>query len=181
MTCFIATENAVLAAELYALAEQAGLNVVQTAADLLLLDLDAPKTAPSCGVTWRFSATDADAEYARPFSYRKFLDDLKQFREKTGGKIGNGRMIFAGETFTATEKRLLDALMEAEGGIVTAGELALKVFGDPQCHNELKVYILHLRQKIEEPSGIRLIETIRGVGYRFRSDRTVAALSERGE
>ncbi len=47
----------------------------------------------------------------------------------------------------------------------------MKVWGydyDPQS-NQLDVYISRLRNKIEEdPSEPRLIQTVRGLGYRFQ-------------
>jgi len=32
------------------------------------------------------------------------------------------------------------------------------------------VYIRRLRQKVDEPFGVRTLETVRGVGYRLKAD-----------
>ena len=39
--------------------------------------------------------------------------------------------------------------------------------GDP---NIIEVYIRRLRRKIDEPFGLRTIETVRGAGYRLVDD-----------
>ena len=36
--------------------------------------------------------------------------------------------------------------------------------------NVVDVYIRYLRQKVEEPLGLHLIETVRGVGYMVRDE-----------
>ena len=36
--------------------------------------------------------------------------------------------------------------------------------------NVVEVYVRYLRQKIDRPFGADTIETVRGVGYRFRED-----------
>lgn len=174
MTCVIATVDTVLAKELRGLVILAGLTVVDSAADLLLLDIDADITAPVCGKTIRFSrSTESGADFVRPFSYRKLLSALQRQHSEYAADTSPRQTYFSTEGFTATEKRLLDALIAADGAPVSSAELALAAFGDAQCHNELKVYIRHLRKKIEEPQGVRVIETVRGVGYLFRTDRVL--------
>ena len=44
--------------------------------------------------------------------------------------------------------------------------------GDP---NIVEVYVGHLRRKLDEPFGRRSIETVRGAGYRLRTDARVDA------
>ena len=173
MTCCIASADRAFAAELHSLCLLANLTVTVGRADLLLLDLDCPATAPVCDDTLRFSrSAEAQADFYRPFSYGAFLDEMSV---RSGRPRSDRRTLayaFPEETaFTATEKRLLDALIQASGQTVTCKELALSVFGNEENLNELKVYIRHLRQKIEEPQGVRVIETVRGEGYRLRQDR----------
>ena len=36
--------------------------------------------------------------------------------------------------------------------------------------NVIDVYVRYLREKIDRPFGVESIETVRGAGYRFRSD-----------
>ena len=168
MTCVIAAADEVLEKELRGLAMLAGLTVVDGAADILLLDADANITAPVCGMVLRFSrSTQADADFVRPFSYRKLLSVLQR-QQNDYVSLGSPRQTYLStDGFTATEKRLLDVLMAADGNPVSSDELAFAVFGNKDCHNELKVYIRHLRKKIEAPQGVRVIETVRGVGYRI--------------
>lgn len=174
MTCVIVTPDKALAMELKALAALAGMTVVDGAGDLLLLDADAKVTAPVCRKVLRFSRNaETGADFVRPFAYRELLKALQNQYSEYIAKGMHGQTYFLADGFTATEKRLLDALMAADGDPVSSAELALAVFGNAECQNELKVYIRHLRQKIEEPRGIRVIETVRGVGYRFRTDRVL--------
>ena len=173
MTCFIATADAVFKKELEGLCQLANVTVADTGAELLLLDLDMPVEAPICGQTIRFSQSgEQNADFIRPFSYHAFWEALAVCEEKLRSEQSVFSYEFPQETaFTTTEKRLLNALFEADGNTVTSGELALGVFGNEESVNELKVYIRHLRKKIEEPQGVRIIETVRGVGYRLRKDR----------
>ena len=185
MTCFIASADNVFAEQLVALCMLANFSVSTESADLLLLDLDMPMKAPNCAQTICFSKNlQVEADFYRPFSYVAFLEELTIRSKKSEGLEHTFAYTFPGETvFTATEKRLLDALMQANGKTVSAGELAFLVFGNAENLNELKVYIRHLRQKIEEPQGVRVIETVRGEGYRLRKDRvkTVRMDSDQGQ
>ena len=174
MTCVIATPDKALAMELKALVSLVGMTVVDGAGDLLLLDADATVTAPVCQKVLRFSRNaETGADFVRPFFYRDLLKVLKtQYSEHISEGVP-GQTYFPMNGFTATEKRLLDVLMDADGAPISSAELAQAVFGNAESQNELKVYIRHLRQKIEEPQGVRVIETVRGVGYRFRADRVL--------
>jgi two-component system KDP operon response regulator KdpE len=75
---------------------------------------------------------------------------------------------------TPTEWALLIALATNPGRTLTHEQLFTavwgKTFGQPQQY--LRVYITHLRKKIEaEPFAPRFIITEPGVGYRFEADR----------
>ena len=173
MTCFIASADLLFAEQLRSLCLMAGVTVTSDRADLLLLDVDMPTEYPACQETIRFSKNeDQSIHFHRPFSYAAFLEELSLCAERIGSSEQTLAYTFPEETvFTATEKRLLDALVQANGKTVSSVELALCVFGNAENQNELKVYIRHLRQKIEEPQGVRVIETVRGQGYRLRKDR----------
>jgi len=71
---------------------------------------------------------------------------------------------------TPTEFDLLVELASRAGEALAHEALLSKVWG-PEYRTEghyLKVYIARLREKLEvEPASPRLIETVRGVGYRF--------------
>ena len=71
---------------------------------------------------------------------------------------------------TAREFNLLELLMRSPGRVFTRTQILEHVWGydfDPQT-NVVDVYIRRLRAKIDEPSEPSHIETVRGVGYRFR-------------
>ena len=70
-------------------------------------------------------------------------------------------------TLTKKEYELLEYMMRNKNIVLTREQLLNNVwdyeyFGDT---NVVDVYIRYLRQKIDEKYGIRLISTVRGVGY----------------
>jgi two-component system, OmpR family, KDP operon response regulator KdpE len=87
------------------------------------------------------------------------------------------RRVFRGSTeirLTPTEFNLLVELATHANEALSHETLLSRVWG-PEYRTEghyLKVYIGRLRDKLEaEPASPRLIETVRGVGYRFASTR----------
>ncbi len=73
---------------------------------------------------------------------------------------------------TAREFSLLSFLARRRGDVVSKRDILEAVWdehfdGDP---NIVEVYIGHLRNKIDRPFARRAIETVRGAGYRLRSD-----------
>ena len=76
-------------------------------------------------------------------------------------------------TFTATEFELLLYLMKQRGTVLTRAQLYEAVWkpnGEVQKKdsNIVDVYIRYIRSKLDEPYRIKLIETVRGVGYTIR-------------
>jgi DNA-binding response OmpR family regulator len=74
-------------------------------------------------------------------------------------------------TLTVREFAVLEYLMRRAGEVVSKADILQGVWdydfdGDP---NIVEVYIRHLRRKVDEPFGIRTIETVRGAGYRLSS------------
>jgi len=68
---------------------------------------------------------------------------------------------------TPIEYRLLATLAAQSGRIVTKKQLLLEVWG-PRTPDEaqyLRVYMTHLRRKLERSSGARIFRTEAGVGY----------------
>ena len=70
---------------------------------------------------------------------------------------------------TATEYALLHELVRHAGKVVLQKQLLRAVWG-PDAESQLqylRVYITHLRKKLETPNSGRLIETQPGIGYRL--------------
>ena len=72
---------------------------------------------------------------------------------------------------TPTEFRLLLALVEAEGAVLSGGEIFGKVWGREGDNPSLiETHVYNLRQKIEDnASAPRYVLTIRDAGYRFNA------------
>lgn len=71
---------------------------------------------------------------------------------------------------TTREFSLLEHLMRSPGRVLTRVEICERVWDynfDPGT-NLVDVYIQRLRKKVDGESPVKLIETIRGVGYRMR-------------
>lgn len=71
---------------------------------------------------------------------------------------------------TTREFALLESLMRSPGRVLTRAQICEQVWEynfDPGT-NLVEVYVQRLRKKIDEGAPIKLIETIRGVGYRIR-------------
>jgi DNA-binding response OmpR family regulator len=78
----------------------------------------------------------------------------------------------AGRTvdLTAREFTLLENLVRAPGRVFTRVQICEQVWNydfDPGT-NLVDVYVQRLRRKIDDGAAVKLIETIRGVGYRLR-------------
>ncbi len=129
----------------------------------------------------------ADDYVTKPFSTPELLARLRAARRKTHAAIDEPvfksgdlvvdlaarRVTRAGEEvkLSATEYALLRVFVRHPGKILTHRHLLREVWGpNHEEHRQyLRVYITHLRQKIEpEATNPTLIQTESGVGYRFR-------------
>jgi two-component system OmpR family response regulator len=85
------------------------------------------------------------------------VDEERGFAARGGREIG----------LTSTELRLLAFLMRHRGHALSKDQLLTQVWGyDAYDHNLVEVHISALRRKLES-HGPRLIQTVRGIGYRF--------------
>ena len=68
---------------------------------------------------------------------------------------------------TAREFAVLELLARNAGQVVPRAQLLEQIWGeDPEVSpNIVDVYVGYLRRKLEDPSGDRLIRTVRGVGF----------------
>lgn len=75
---------------------------------------------------------------------------------------------------TAKEFAVLECLMRHQGHVVSREMLAREVWKETNwiapLYNVIDVHIARLRRKVDEPFAVRLIETVRGVGFIVRED-----------
>jgi DNA-binding response OmpR family regulator len=85
--------------------------------------------------------------------------------------VGRHRVAYNNEEIELTLKEfeLLHCLLENKGMVMTRDVLLDRVWGYDYIgeSNAVDVYVRFLRSKIDEKYGIRLITTVRGVGYRL--------------
>jgi two-component system, OmpR family, response regulator len=72
------------------------------------------------------------------------------------------------------EFALLEFLMRHAGEVLGRSQILDHVwdFAYDGTSNVVDVYMRYLRAKVDRPFGLETIETVRGVGYRLRADRT---------
>lgn len=75
-------------------------------------------------------------------------------------------------SLSAREFVLLETLMRHPGQVFSQPQLleACWELGYEARSNVVEVYVRYLREKIDRPFGVESLETLRGVGYRLRSD-----------
>ena len=130
----------------------------------------------------------ADDYITKPFRVRELLSRIKsvlrRYRREESGRsvfqIGPIRVnlqeakVYRGDMpvdLTALEYRLLLTLMHNAGQVMTRNQLLESIWdvaGNFVNDNTLTVYMKRLRDKLEEdPSNPKLIQTVRGMGYRM--------------
>lgn len=79
----------------------------------------------------------------------------------------NGREL----SLTPLEFRLLTYLVRHPGQLLTHDQILEEVWGDQDGggRDRLKLYIGYLRRKLQDVTGVVPIDTVRGMGYRYRS------------
>jgi two-component system KDP operon response regulator KdpE len=139
----------------------------------------------------KVAALDAGAEdyVTKPFSTPELLARLRAAQRKTRPEeeislFQSGDLIVdltarvvtrAGHEIklTATEYALLRLFVRHAGRVLTHRQILREIWGpkSEEHRQYLRVYVTHLRQKIEADSTRpRLIKTEPGIGYRFESD-----------
>lgn len=134
----------------------------------------------------------ADDYIVKPFSPRELLARVKARlrRYSPGEKNTPGKKLKIGQLeidddkyavfykgvrqdFTPIEFELLRFLAQNRGKVFTREQLLEQVWGYyyPGDSRTVDVHVRHIRQKLgSEPGVTELIETVRGVGYRFKED-----------
>lgn len=85
----------------------------------------------------------------------------------------NVRMNGVRVRLTRFEIIILLCLVARRGQVVSKDDLAAQLYSDrstPPQSNGLEVFIRRVRDKIDPQGDIKPIETVRGLGYRFKAD-----------
>lgn len=90
--------------------------------------------------------------------------EKKSMPSLTPGGLAVGEQVLP---LTPQERRILSALLDAQGKTVTLQHLSETA--GVTSRGELAVYICLLRRKLRHNAGMEPIETVRGVGYRLKS------------
>ena len=127
----------------------------------------------------------ADDYLVKPFSFRELLARMRALLRRTETPEP-GPLVFEDLTYepdsrevvrqgevvrlTVREGALFELLLRRRGKVVTRTEIQARIWEDSfeLSTNIIDVYINALRKKIDGGERERLIQTVRGVGYRLR-------------
>jgi len=144
------------------------------------------------GVEDRVAGLDggADDYLTKPFSFAELVARLRALSRR--GAIDKPpvlesgdlrldpatRQVWRGEAeiaLSTKEFALLETFMRRPGEVLSRYQLLEHAwdYAYENRSNVIDVYVRYLREKVDRPFGIRSIETVRGAGYRLRSDPPV--------
>ena len=129
----------------------------------------------------------ADDYLVKPFSFEELLARIRVMTRKSAGlrqnllvvadlvlDIGNRTATRAGKELrlSAKEFEILEYLMRNQGVVLTRKQIEDHAWSFDYAGgtNVVDVYIRYLRKKIDEGHTVKLIHTVRGIGYTIRSD-----------
>ena len=132
-------------------------------------------------------ASEITNNVTKPFSFAELLARLRALGRRglvekptvleTGGlRLDPAtRQVWRGDSeiaLSSKEFALLETFMRRPGEVLSRYKL-LEHAWDYEYENRsnvVDVYVRYLRQKIDRPFGLESIETVRGAGYRLRTD-----------
>jgi DNA-binding response OmpR family regulator len=132
----------------------------------------------------------ADDYVPKPFGRQELLARIEALLRRSGGNsdvteayrdellevdFGQRRVLVRGEpvSLTPLEFRLLRAFVNHPGQLLSRDQLLELAWGDADTRSghEVKLYVGYLRRKLDAAAGAGVaIETVRGFGYRYRTD-----------
>jgi two-component system, OmpR family, response regulator len=141
------------------------------------------------GVEDRISGLDAGADdyLPKPFAFGELLARLRALArrgaperptvlEVAGLRLDpSTRQVWRGETeieLSGKEFALLETFMRRPGQVLSRYQL-LEHAWDIAYENKsnvVDVYVRYLREKVDRPFGVESLETVRGTGYRLRTE-----------
>ena len=129
----------------------------------------------------------ADDYLVKPFAFAELLARLRALARR--GETGRPAVLAVGDlrldpatrevtrgataiALSAKEFALLETFMRRPGEVLSRFHLLEHAwdFAYENRSNVVDVYVRRLRRKIDEPFGRRSLETVRGAGYRLRSE-----------
>lgn len=129
-------------------------------------------------ITKPFAIEELLARIRAIFREKSLSDSKKIFTEITAGELcldPEKREVKVKDNLIALTKRefdLLQYLLENKNIVVSRESLLQNIWGYDFTGetNAVDVYVRYLRAKVEEPFGIKLIYTVRGVGYVIKDE-----------
>ena len=132
----------------------------------------------------------ADDYLVKPFAFVEVVARMRALLRRGGGASGATRLGIADlemdlvtrkvtrggrkVELTLREYELLEYLLRYEGQVVSRGTLARDVWNEAartmSLDNVIDVHIARLRRKIDADEPVKLIQTVRGVGFTLREE-----------
>jgi DNA-binding response OmpR family regulator len=161
---------------------------IREASDVPVIMLTARSEEPE---VLRGFSSGADDYVSKPFSFAQLVARIGAVLDRAGRSQGSGHGVLRGADLevdvdrhrvyrdgdpidlTATEFKILAALMREQGRVLSPRELVTEVWGSDYADETgyVRRYVWHLRQKLErDPSAPKYILNERSIGYVFPTD-----------